>query len=249
MGMLRFYYVALSSPLFVIKSVHKCKKVMSRPGEYTEEERYRMAQRIMEHMRRRGRATTKVYGLENLPKEGGYIMYSNHQGKYDALGILLNHKEPCAVLMEKKQSEKIVAKQVIDLVGGKRLDFENPRQMLTTLKELGAEVKAGRRYLIFPEGKWGDNKNTLQPFNSGCFRCSLESKTPIVPVAIIDSYKALNGNSFKKAVTYMYVLPPIPYETYGTMKKTEISAMVKELIRKKIDYELAKRRQIVSEKE
>lgn len=248
MGMLRFYYVALSSPLFVTKTVFKYKKVMKHPEEYTEEERYRMAQHIMEHMRRRGRATTKVYGLENLPKEGGYIMYANHQGKYDALGIMLNHKEPCAVLMEKNQSEKILAKQVIDLVGGKRLDFKNPRQMLTTLKELAAEVREGRRYLIFPEGKWGDNKNTLQPFNSGCFRCSLESKSPIVPVVIIDSYKALNGNSFKKVVTYMHVLPPIPYEEYKDMKKTEISAMVKELIQKKIDYELAARRQNAREK-
>lgn len=248
MGMLRFYYVALSSPLFVLKTIFKCKKVLRNPEEYTEEERYRMAQRIMEHMRKRGRTVTKVSGLENLPKEGGYIMYSNHQGKYDALGILLNHKEPCSVLMEKKQSEKIIAKQVIDLLGGKRLDFDDPRQMLRTLGELSAEVKAGRRYLIFPEGKWLDNKNTLLPFYAGCFRCSLESQTPIVPLAIIDSYKALNGNSLKKAVTYMHVLPPIPYEVYGSMKKTEISAMVKELIRKKIDYELAKRKQDVKEK-
>ena len=248
MGMLRFYYVALSSPLFVTKMVFRCKRVNKHPEEYTEEERYRMAQRIMDHMRRRGRATTKVYGLENLPKEGGYIMYSNHQGKYDALGILLNHKEPCSVLMEKNQSEKIVAKQVIDLVGGKRLDFKNPRQMLATLGELAAEVKAGKRYLIFPEGRWADNKNTLLPFNSGCFRCSLESRTPIVPVVLIDSYKALNGNSFKKAVTYIYFLPTIPYEDYKDMKKTEISAMVKERIQKKIDFELAVRRQNAREK-
>ena len=31
---------------------------------------------------------TKAYGQENLPKEGGYMMYPNHQGKYDALGIV-----------------------------------------------------------------------------------------------------------------------------------------------------------------
>lgn len=247
MGMLRFYYVAASSPLFVLKTIFKCRKVQKHPELYTVEERYRMAQHIMEHMRRRGRAVTKVYGIENLPKEGGYIMYANHQGKYDAIGIMLNHKEPCSVLMEKKQSEKIVAKQVIDLVDGKRLDFNNPKQMLTTLNELSKEVKEGRKYLIFPEGRWADNKNTLLPFNSGCFRCSLDSRTPIVPVVIIDSYKALNGNSFRKAVTYMYVLEPIPYEVYGTMKKPEISAMVKELIQKKMDYELAKRRQSMRE--
>ncbi len=67
-------------------------------------------------------------------------------------------------------------------------------------------------------------------------------------MVLIDSYKALNGNSFKKAVTYIYFLPTIPYEEYKDMKKTEISAMVKERIQKKIDFELAVRRQNAREK-
>ena len=241
MGLFRFYYVAITSPLFVIRMVIQSAHYMKHPEKYDELKRYRFAQKIMDHMRRRGRAKTDVHGLENLPKEGGYILYSNHQGKYDALGILLYHEKPGAVLMEKKQSEKIVAKQVIDLVGGKRLDFEDPRQQLQILKEIADEVKAGRRYLIFPEGKWGDNKNTLQKFNSGCFRCSIDSQTPIVPVCIIDSYKALNGNSLKKVTTELHYLEPIYYEEYKDMKKTEISEMVKQRIQDKMDEVLGKR--------
>ncbi len=235
MGLLRFYYVALTSPYFVLHMLYEFKKYMTHPEKYDMDDRYRLAQRIMDHMKRRGRATTKVYGLENLPKEGGYIIYSNHQGKYDALGILLSHDEPAAVLMEKKQSEKIVAKQVVDLVDGKRLDFDDPRQQLSTLNEIAKEVKAGRKYLIFPEGGYKDNKNTLQKFNSGCFRCSLGSKTPIIPCVLIDSYKALNGNSLKKCTTQIHYLEPIPYSEYGTLKKTEISNMVKERIQNKLD--------------
>ena len=37
------------------------------------------------------------YGMENLPKEGGYVMFPNHQGKYDALGIVYTHKKPCTI--------------------------------------------------------------------------------------------------------------------------------------------------------
>ena len=235
MGMLRFYYVAITSPFFVVHMVHKYNKYMKHPEKYNREDKYRLAQEIMDHMRRRGRATTKVYGLENIPKEGGYILYSNHQGKYDALGIMLYHDEPCAVLMEKKQSEKIMAKQVVDLVEGKRLDFENPRQQLKVLSEIAQEVAEGKKYLIFPEGKWGDNKNTLQKFNSGCFRCSMESKTPIVPVVLVDSYKALNGNSLKRCVTQIHYLPPITYDEYKDLKKTQISEMVKDRIQQKLD--------------
>lgn len=238
MKLLRFYYVALTSPLFVFRMIRKTNKVMENPEKYTMEERYRMAQKIMDHMRKRGRTRTEVYGKENLPKEGGYIMYANHQGKYDALGIMLNHDEPCSVLMEKKQSEKIVAKQFIDLVNGKRLDFDDPRSQLKVLDELTKEVSEGRKYLIFPEGGYEDNKNTLQKFNAGCFRCSLGSKTPIVPVTIIDSYKALNGNSLKKCTTKVFFMEPIPYEEYKDLKKTQISAMVKERIQNKLDEQL-----------
>ena len=241
MGMLRFYYVAGSSPYFVVHMLLKYRKYMNHPEKYNREDKYRLAQHIMDHMRRRGRTKTEVFGLDNLPEDTGYIIYPNHQGKYDALGIMLYHDEPMGVLMEKKQSEKIVAKQVIDLVEGKRLDFDDPRQQLRVLNEIGHEVAAGRKYLIFTEGKWGDNKNKLQKFNSGCFRCSIASKTPIVPCVLVDSYKALNGNSLKKCTTQIHYLTPIPYEEYKDLKKTEISELVKSRIQTKLDEILEER--------
>ena len=241
MGMLRFYYVAGSSPYFVVHMLLKYHKYMNHPEKYNREDKYRLAQHIMDHMRRRGRTKTEVFGLDNLPKDTGYIIYPNHQGKYDALGIMLYHDEPMGVLMEKKQSEKIVAKHVIDLVEGKRLDFDDPRQQLRVLNEIGQEVAAGRKYLIFPEGKWSDNKNKLQKFNSGCFRCSIASKTPIVPCVLVDSYKALNGNSLKKCTTQIHYLTPIPYEEYKDLKKTEISELVKSRIQTKLDEILEER--------
>ena len=241
MGMLRFYYVAGSSPYFVVHMLLKYHKYMNHPEKYNREDKYRLAQHIMDHMRRRGRTKTEVFGLDNLPNDTGYIIYPNHQGKYDALGIMLYHDEPMGVLMEKKQSEKIVAKQVIDLVEGKRLDFDDPRQQLRVLNEIGQEVASGRKYLIFPEGKWSDNKNKLQKFNSGCFRCSIASKTPIVPCVLVDSYKALNGNSLKKCTTQIHYLTPIPYEEYKDLKKTEISELVKSRIQTKLDEILEER--------
>ena len=241
MGMLRFYYVAGSSPYFVVHMLLKYRKYMNHPEKYNREDKYRLAQHIMDHMRRRGRTKTEVFGLDNLPKDTGYVIYPNHQGKYDALGIMLYHDEQMGVLMEKKQSEKIVAKQVIDLVEGKRLDFDDPRQQLRVLNEIGHEVAAGRKYLIFPEGKWGDNKNKLQKFNSGCFRCSIASKTPIVPCVLVDSYKALNGNSLKKCTTQIHYLTPITYEEYKDLKKTEISELVKTRIQTKLDEILEER--------
>lgn len=237
----RFYVVALSSPIFILRMLYRFSKFRKHPERYTEIDRYRQAQWNMEHWRKRSRTTTIVTGTENLPDNGGYIMYSNHQGKYDALGIMLSHSKPVRVLMENKQSQKIVAKQIIDLIDGKRLDVTNPKQQIMVLKQIAQEVKDGKCYLIFPEGKWEDNGNTLLKFNAGCFRCALDSKAPIVPVTIIDSFKSLNGNSLKPCKTYVHFLEPIPYSEYGHMNKQEICNMVKDRIQTKLDLELGKR--------
>lgn len=240
MGLFRFYYVAGSSPLFIIRMLLKEKRILKHPEKYNPQQKFDFAKSIMLHMKRRGRVNTNYYGRENLPKEGGYILYSNHQGKYDAIGIMTDFKTPIGVLMEKKQSERIVAKQVVYMTGGFRLDLDNPKSQLKTLKEVAEAVADGRRILIFPEGKWGDNKNNLQKFNAGCFRSSIDSKTPIVPVAIIDSYKGLNGNSLKRVTTQVHYLKPIYYYEYKDLKKNEICDLVKTRIQEKLDEVLGK---------
>lgn len=242
-GLFRFYYVAVTSPFFVTRMIFTEKYMMKHPEKYDSVKKFKFAKTVMNHMKRRGRVNTDYYGRENLPKEGGYIMYSNHQGKYDAIGIMVGQKEPCAILMEKKQSERIVARQVINLTDGYRLDLDNPKAQLKTLSEMAKDIENGKRCLVFPEGKWGDNKNTLQKFNAGCFRASYDSKTPVVPVTIIDSYKGLNGNSLKRVTTQVHFLEPIPYEEYKDMKRNELCDLVKERIQAKLDEVLNARKE------
>lgn len=243
MGLMRFYYVAATSPLFVTRMIFTEKHMMKNLDKYDVHKRYAFARKIMKHLRDRGRVRTNYFGMENIPKDGGYIFYSNHQGKYDAIGIMMGIDEPCGILMEKKQSERIVARQVINLTDGYRLDLENPKAQLKTLSEMAKDVENGKRCLVFPEGKWGDNKNTLQKFNAGCFRASYDSKTPVVPVTIIDSYKGLNGNSLKRVTTQVHFLEPIPYEEYKDMKRNELCDLVKERIQAKLDEVLNARKE------
>lgn len=235
MGLFRFYYVAATSPFFIIKMLIKYNRYSKHPERYSAEEKFAFAKEIMFHMKKRGRVNTDYYGMENLPKENGYIFYSNHQGKYDAIGIMTDQKHLCGVLMEKQQGSRIVAKQVVDMSNGIKLDLENPKNQIKELKELAERVEKGQNFLIFPEGKWGDNKNNLQKFNAGCFRASYDSKSPVVPLCIIDSYKGLNGNSLKRVTTQVHYLEPIYYEEYKDMKKNELCDLVKARIQAKLD--------------
>lgn len=228
--MVRFYYVILTGIPLILFYVAVMSIYAAHPEKYDEYSCYALAQKLISLVKKRGRISTKVYGMENLPKENGYMMYSNHQGKYDALGIMAAHEQPCSVIMEYERSNMFGVTQFIELIKGKRLKRDDLRQQMRTLNEVAGEVAAGRRYLIFPEGGYDKNHNEVQEFKAGSFKCVQKAKCPIVPVAIWDSYRAFEGKSLKRVVTQVHFLPAISYDEYAGMKTNEISNMVKERI-------------------
>ena len=53
---------------------------------------------------------------------------------------------------------------------------------------------------------------------------------PVVPMALIDSYKVFEEKNCKPVTVQIHYLPPIPYEEFAGMKATEVAALVKERI-------------------
>lgn len=233
--MWRFAYTVARHLLSYLQSILKMRR-MTVPGKYSEEERYRYLQEVVHRVMWGKRfIRTQVYGEENLPKEGGYVMYPNHQGKYDAYGIVGVHKKPSTVVMDKEKSFDLFIKQVIDLLDAKRLDKQDVRQAFSVINEIAEEVKQGRRYIIFPEGAYDETKkNTLWEFKAGCFKASLKSKTPVVPVVLVDSYKAWNSSQWGTVTTQVHFLKPIYPEEYAGMNTQTLAEMVKERIREKL---------------
>lgn len=236
--MVRFYFVIILSIGAIIYFVPKMAHYAKHPEKYDEEECYSLAQEVIRRVKKTAKVTTEYYGLENLPAdEDGYIMFANHQGKYDAIGILSGHKRPCTVLMDKKRSKMFIAKQFVDLLHGQRIDRDSTKQQIRTLNNIAKEVSEGRVYLVFPEGGYRkDQDNTTNEFKYGCFISAIKAKCPIVPVTLVDSYKPFGINSLKPVTTKVVFMEPIPYEEYCDMKAPEISRVVKD----KIDGEIRK---------
>lgn len=89
-------FVFVSDHVLCAKDVVLCQT----PGKYGEDICYQMAQVMCNHVRRRAFIKTVATGMENLPKEDGYIMYANHQGKYDVLGVIVSHDKPITYVMD-----------------------------------------------------------------------------------------------------------------------------------------------------
>ena len=243
MVMLKFFYVILMNLFRAPYMIPKMRKEADHPEKYSENERYELARHVIRLMKITGGIHTKAYGTENLPPTGGYMMYPNHQGKYDALGIIDTHKNPCSLVMDKAKSNTILVREFVDLVQGKRLDKKDVRQALTIINEVAEEVKSGKRYILFPEGSYDfNNRNHVCSFKAGSFKIALKAKAPIIPVALIDSYKVFNSFNLGPVTTQVHYLKPILFEEYGTLKTKEIADLVRERIQEKINEVLPQKK-------
>ena len=100
--MLRYSCVIIVSFPLIIYYIVKARYLFRHPDKYDEYYCYKVARNMVKTVMRNARIKTVYRGIENLPAEGGYILYPNHQGKYDALGIINALDEPCSIVVDKK---------------------------------------------------------------------------------------------------------------------------------------------------
>lgn len=206
----------------------------SHVDNYTEEQRYAMLKYIVKRANWGGNITIDSHGVEKLPKKNGFMFYPNHQGLYDVLAIVEACPMPLSVVAKKEVADIPFLKQVFACMKAFIIDREDIKQSMQVIINVTKEVKAGRNYLIFAEGTRSKKGNHPQEFKGGSFKAAMKARCPIVPVALIDSYKSFDTGSIKKLTVQVHFLEPITYEEYKDMKSTEIAAEVKSRIEKTI---------------
>ncbi len=232
--MKRIIWMVLMNLWYVPYGLTRLIRMAAHPERYSEEERFTLIKQIDNRAIRGGRVVIDGHGMENLPEKGGFIMYPNHQGMFDVLAIFQLMTRPMSVVLKKELAEIPFLKQVFACIGAIALDRSDPRQGMKVILQVAEEVEKGKIFLIFPEGTRSKNGNHLLDFKGGSFKSATKAKCPIVPVALLDSYKAFDTGSVARQTVQVHFLEPIPYEEYQGMKTTEIAAMVKARIEAKI---------------
>lgn len=198
--------------------------------KYPELTKYRHIQYIFQTAIKSGNVNLKVYGQENIPKENGFIIYSNHQGMFDILAIPATCDQPLAAVLKKELKNIPFLKQVIACTKSFPMDREDVRQSMEVIMATAKEVQSGRNYIIFPEGTRSKNGNQMIEFHNGSFKCALKAKCPIVPVALIDCYKAFDQKGCAPVDMQIHYLPVITYEEYKDLKTPELAKLVHDKI-------------------
>ena len=99
-------------------------------------------------------------------------------------------------------------KQVFKIMKAFMIDREDVRQAMKTITSVTKEVASGRNYLIFPEGTRSKNGNNVGSFKGGSFKAATKAKCPIIPVALVDSFKPFDTNSTRPVTVQVHFLKP-----------------------------------------
>lgn len=218
---------------------YKVYKMGRSDDNHTEQERYDYLRKVIKKVNITGNVKVECFGAENIPKENGFILFPNHQGLFDMLALIDTCPNPLGVVVKKEAANIILVKQVIELLRGLSIDREDVRGSIKIISQMSKEVKEGRNYVIFAEGTRSRNENNILPFKGGTFKSAVNAKCPIVPVALIDSFKPFDISSIKKETVQVHYLKPIMWDDYEGIKTLEIANLVHDRIQEEINKNLS----------
>ncbi len=227
--------------LMVVRLFYKVPYYLCRIGWYGKEKHkdrdkaYTFIQKVTRKANKAGRVMIDVHGLENIPKENGFVFFPNHQGMFDVLVFLATCPVPFSFVFKKEVSNVILLKQVIAALDAIAIDRKDIKQSMQVINQMTEEVKKGRNFLIFAEGTRSRKGNQLLEFKGGSFKSAQRAKCPIVPCALINSFVPFDENSIRPITVTLVYLPPMYYEEYKDMKTVEIAEEVKHRIEREIE--------------
>lgn len=143
----------------------------------------------------------RVYGLENVPREGGVLVAANHTSYLDpvVVGCALHRR---VSYMGKTELFQIpVLRQIIVALGTFPVRREGvDREAIRTAL---AYLKRGKAVGIFPEGARSKNGRLTKP-QLGTAMLALKADVPIIPVAIVGSpgFRDRVGISFGRPLVF-----------------------------------------------
>lgn len=136
----------------------------------------------------------EIHGKENIELSKPYIYIFNHRSFLDAPIIPMSIPQEVRAIGKKELSKIPVFGGIV----GKLaiwVDRSNPESRRASLEELMKILNSGISVVVAPEGTRNDTDETLLPFQKGAFRLSIETRIPILPMAVIGADKIMKRGS------------------------------------------------------
>lgn len=233
--MIRLVFIVIRF-FFEIPSIfHRIHKQLKNKDQISVAERIDTMRKILRKAVKRANVDLKVYGVENLPEEGGFLITPNHQGMFDIVALFYAIDRPFKIVYKKELRKIKIVADALDSMDYLAIDRQNLRQSIQVIRQVKKELAEGMPWVIFQEGTRSKNGNQLLEFKGGSFKSAMDAKVPVVPVANINCYEVLDRNTLKKVHCQIHFLKPISYDEYKDMNSEELAMHVKKLIERCIE--------------
>ena len=139
----------------------------------------------------------EVKNREKVPKDGKYLLISNHRGIIDPLVVEIALKDSSIFgswIAKKELYNSPFFGLFVRNSGGILLDRENDK-MGGFFSEIKKAVKDDSSIFIFPEGTRNKGEESLLKFKDGARIIALKNRLPILPVYIKTHTDKVLGNS------------------------------------------------------
>jgi len=169
-----------------------------------------------------------IEGRENLPRDVACVLVSNHQSFVDILVLfrLSTHFKWVSKIENFRVpliGWNMSLNRYIKLVRGKR---ESVVQMM---RDCEATLASGSSVMIFPEGTRSTD-GRMRAFKSGAFELAKRTRSPIVPIALDGTSRALPKRGYLlqgKHPIHVRVLPPILPASFANLSVEDLTERVR----------------------
>jgi 1-acyl-sn-glycerol-3-phosphate acyltransferase len=130
----------------------------------------------------------EVLGIENIPKQGPFIIAVNHASMLDPplIGALIS-RQVCAFARRTLWKGRVFS-WWLDAVGVIPVDRDGGSDV-TAIRRVLAALKEGKGVVLFPEGT-RSRTGQLQPAKPGVGLMSCRTGVPVVPTRVLGSFEA-----------------------------------------------------------
>ena len=211
----------ISSIFGLIKRHHLLRKIkkQNKDNTITFTEKFKFCTDIMDEFNKRARIAPLVKGLENLGDEVTLYVV-NHQGKYDAIGIISALKDyPASLVIGQEYFNYPYSKEILKLIESIPDGIDSEEQILDALNR--------QRSLIIFIQNGHIEANTLRYFKSSILEFAYKAKVKITPVLLYDSYLVYHKDKREIKNPQIAFLNPLPYDEFKDLERGELNKLIR----------------------
>ncbi len=174
-------------------------------------------------------------GLENIPFDQTFVIYSNHKSMLDPAAIYMELNTIISAIGKKSLFGFWPMNRICACFGALPMDRDNNREAAKNMIAAIKAVKDGMSMIIFPEGgiKTRDVEEMVE-LKAGAYKLAMKAGAPIIPTTIIGSSAISKEKRTKKKNIHIIFHKPIYKEEYEGKTTLEIGTYVESLINEDI---------------